>query len=246
MIEQSTIDRRKLFEQVAAHIEREILEGKLKPGESLPAERDLQLRFGVGRPAIREALITLKRAGLVEIGNGARARVLMPTINAVMASVVSPVQQMLSNADGQRQLQAARLFMEVGLVRNAAQNATADDLLKLEKALEDNGRTLGNREEFIQTDVAFHFVFAEIIRNPTFTALYRAMSAWLLQQRQIALLEPGEDQRGYDAHAAIFHAVASHDPDAAEAAMREHLESGSSAFWRRYEEIKNITDVSGT
>jgi GntR family transcriptional regulator, sialic acid-inducible nan operon repressor len=138
-----------------------------------------------------------------------------------------------------------RKVSHAGLVRNAEQNATADDLLKLEKALEDNGRTLGNREKFIQTDVAFHFVFAEIIRNPTFAALYRAMSAWLLQQRQIALLEPGEDQRGYDAHAAIFRAVSSRDPDAAEAAMRQHLESGSSVFWRSYEKIQNNTEVSG-
>jgi DNA-binding FadR family transcriptional regulator len=61
------------------------------------------------------------------------------------------------------------------------------------------------------------------------------MSTWLLQQRQIALLEPGEDQRGYDAHARIYRAVEARDPDAAEAAMREHLASGWVAFWRRFE-----------
>jgi DNA-binding FadR family transcriptional regulator len=236
MVEPILIDRRKLFEQVAAHLEREILEGKLKPGDRLPPERDLQLRFGVGRPAIREALITLQRGGLVEIGNGMPARVAMPTMNAVMAGLVPPVRQMLSSADGQRQLQGARLFMEVGLVRHAAVNATEDDLARLEQALENNRLTLGDREGFIQTDVAFHFVFAEIIRNPTFVALHHAMSTWLLQQRQIALLEPGEDQKGYDAHRRIYDAVVSREPDAAEAAMRHHLEWGWVAFWRRYEE----------
>jgi GntR family transcriptional repressor for pyruvate dehydrogenase complex len=63
MAEPQLIDRRKLFEQVAAHLERDILSGKLRPGESLPPERDLQAMFGVGRPAIREALITLQRGG---------------------------------------------------------------------------------------------------------------------------------------------------------------------------------------
>jgi GntR family transcriptional repressor for pyruvate dehydrogenase complex len=234
MVEPIFIERRKLFEQVAAHIEREILEGKLKPGDRLPPERGLQLKFGVGRPAIREALITLQRAGLVEIGNGSPARVSMPTMNAVMAGLVSPVQQMLSSAEGQRQLQGARLFMEVGLVRHAAENATEDDLARLGEALENNRLTLGDREGFIQTDVAFHFVFAEIIRNATFVALHHAMSTWLLHQRQIALLEPGEDQKGYDAHARIYQAVVSRDPDAAETAMRHHLEWGWVAFWRRY------------
>src|SRR5665213_2025710 len=97
------LDRRRLFEQVAAHLEREILEGKLRAGDRLPPERDLQSRFGVGRPAIREALITLQRAGLVEIGNGSPARVSMPTMKVVVAGLVPTVQHILSNAAGQRQ-----------------------------------------------------------------------------------------------------------------------------------------------
>jgi GntR family transcriptional regulator, sialic acid-inducible nan operon repressor len=228
------IDRRKLFEQVAAHLEREILAGKLRPGDRLPPERDLQTRFGVGRPAIREALITLQRSGLVEIGNGAPARVARPTVQGVVAGMVPAVQQMLGDAQGQRQLQGVRLFVEVGLARHAAAFATEEDLAKLRKALDDNRRTIGDLEGFIGTDVAYHFVFAEIMRNPTFIALHDAMSTWLLQQRQIALQEPGEDQRGYDAHRKIYEAVAKRDADAAEKAMREHLTTGWVAFWHRY------------
>lgn len=234
MTEPVVINRRKLFEQVAAHLEREILEGKLKPGDRMPPERDLQTRFGVGRPAIREALITLQRSGLIEIGNGAPARVARPTVHGVVAGMNPAVQQMLTNADGQRQLQGVRLFMEVGLVRHAAQNATEDDRARLKTALEANRETIGDIEGFIRTDVAFHFVFAEVMRNPAFVALHDAISTWLLQQRQIALMEPDEDRRGYEAHARIYDAVVARDPDAAEAAMREHLASGSVAFWRRY------------
>jgi GntR family transcriptional repressor for pyruvate dehydrogenase complex len=228
------IERRKLFEQVAAHLEQQILNGTLKPGDRLPPERDLQALFGVGRPAIREALITLQRAGLVEIGNGAPARVALPTVAGVVAGMQPAVQHMLASADGQRQLQGVRLFMEVGLVRHAARNATPEDLDELERALQANRKMIGNSEGFIKTDVAFHFVFARIIRNPAFLALHDAMSGWLLQQRQIALTEPGEDRRGYKAHARIFEAVKDRDAEAAEAAMREHLASGWVAFWRRY------------
>jgi GntR family transcriptional regulator, sialic acid-inducible nan operon repressor len=230
------LDRRKLFEQVAAHLEREILEGKLRAGDRLPPERELQSRFGVGRPAIREALITLQRAGLVEIGNGMPARVSMPTMQGVVAGLVPTVQHILSNAAGQRQLQGVRLFVEVGLVRHAAASATADDLRRLSAALDDNRKTIGDLEAFIRTDVAFHFAFAEITKNPAFVALHDAMSTWLLQQRRIALQEPDEDRRGYDAHESIYEAVVARDPDAAERAMREHLESGWVAFWHRYPE----------
>jgi GntR family transcriptional repressor for pyruvate dehydrogenase complex len=234
MTEPIYIERRKLFEQVAAHLEREILDGKMKPGDRLPPERDLQIRFGVGRPAIREALITLQRSGLVELGNGAPARVARPTANGVVAGMIPAVQQLLSGAEGQHQLQGVRLFVEVGLVRHAASNASEEELRKLKRALDANRQTVGNVQGFIQTDVAFHFVFAEIIGNPAFVALHNAMSTWLLEQRQIALTEPEEDRRGYEAHARIYDAVAARDPDAAEAAMRAHLASGWVAFWNRY------------
>jgi GntR family transcriptional repressor for pyruvate dehydrogenase complex len=229
------IDRRKLFEQVAAHIQRDILEGRLKPGDRLPPERELRSKFGVGRPAIREALITLQRSGLLEMGNGARARVTLPTVRNVVEGMIPAVQQMLVSADGHHQLQGVRLFVEIGLVRHAALNATDQDLEKLKEALEANKQTIGNRTAFIQTDVAFHFRFAEMMRNPAFLALHEAISTWLLRQRQIALQEPDEDQRGYDAHAKIYAAVAAHDPDLAEAKMREHLESGWVAFWKWFE-----------
>lgn len=234
MTETVLIDRRKLFEQVAAHLEREILTGKLKPGDRLPPERDLQALFGVGRPAIREALITLQRSGLIEIGNGAPARVAMPTVQGVVAGLMPAVQQIISSREGQRQLQGVRLFMEVGLVRNAAENATEAQLAQLKDALDRNGASVGDRDAFIRTDIEFHFVLAEMIDNPVFLALHDAMSTWLREQRQIALLEPGEDKTGFEAHRRIYEAVAAHDPDAAEKAMRQHLEWGWVAFWRRY------------
>src|SRR5688572_13335863 len=109
------IDRRKLFEQVAAHLQREILQGALKPGDRLPPERDLQSRFGVGRPAVREALITLQRSGLIEIGNGAPARVAMPTAEGVVAGMMPAVLQMLQTTNGQKHFQDVRLFVESGL-----------------------------------------------------------------------------------------------------------------------------------
>ena len=102
MVDPLVIERKKLFEHVAAHLEAQILSGKLKPGEQLPPERDLQSRFGVGRPAIREALISLQKAGLVELTNGARAKVLMPTASHIFTGMAPAVRQMLSTEEGQR------------------------------------------------------------------------------------------------------------------------------------------------
>jgi len=233
MVEDVTIERKKLFEQVAAHLEGQILDGHLKPGEQLPTERDLQSRFGVGRPAIREALITLQRAGLVEISNGARARVAMPTAQDVVSGMAPAVRQMLSGAEGQRHFQGVRFFFETALARNAARDASPAQLAKLKSALQANRDAIGERAKFIETDVAFHFVLAEITGNPIFAALHDAMSGWLKEQRIVTLDAPRQEKTVYKAHVEIFEAIAARDPDRAEAAMAAHLRQLEDTFWRR-------------
>jgi GntR family transcriptional repressor for pyruvate dehydrogenase complex len=231
MVGPLSLDRRKLFEQVAQHIQKQILDGALKPGDRLPPERDLQQRFGVGRPAIREALILLRNSGLVEIMSGAPARVAMPTAEGVLQGMMPAVLQMLSTEAGQRHFQDLRLFFETGLARRAASQATDDDLAKLRAALEANRLAMGDRQRFIETDVAFHFVLAEMTRNPVFAALHDGMSSWLKQQRVITLDQPGQERIAFAAHQRICDTISARDPDAAENAMREHLLQLQAAYW---------------
>ena len=167
MLETVTIERKKLFQQVAAHLEGLILEGRsCELGDQLPPERDLQNRFGVGRPAIREALIALQHSGLIEISNGLRARVAMPTAQGVVSGMGSAIRQMLSTAEGQRHFQGVRFFFETALARHAAREASADHIARLKAKLVANREAIGDRVKFIETDVAFHFVLAEITGNP--------------------------------------------------------------------------------
>jgi GntR family transcriptional repressor for pyruvate dehydrogenase complex len=222
-VEMPLIERRKLFEQVAAHLQRQILDGSLKPGDRLPPERDLQEQFGVGRPAIREALISLQRAGLVEIANGTRARVAMPTASGVLGGMIPAVRQMLSTDAGQRHFHDVRAFFEAGLARHAAREATAARIAALETALRQNAATIGDTAAFIETDVRFHFLIAEMSGNPVIVALHDAMSAWLKQQRMLTLQTSGQDRIAHAAHSRIFEAIRAHDPDAAEREMQGHM-----------------------
>ena len=59
------IIRRKLSDQVLDRLRDMILSGEVKPGDPLPSERSLMERFGVGRPAVREALQALHQNGLI-------------------------------------------------------------------------------------------------------------------------------------------------------------------------------------
>src|SRR5580692_74786 len=65
-----TVRTSRLYEQIVQQIEESILKGALKPGDQLPAERELAQRFGVSRTAVREAVKALREKGLVEAYSG--------------------------------------------------------------------------------------------------------------------------------------------------------------------------------
>lgn len=217
------IRRRKLYEEVADHLEQMIQDGEFAESERLPSERDLMRHFGVGRPAVREALFHLRKMGLVEIRSGERARVTRPTPEFVINALSGTARHMLAAPGGVRDFQDARIFFEVGLARHGALHATGEDLTDFEAALAANRDSIGDLKRFQQTDVAFHYVLAVIPRNPIFTAIHAALAEWLLEQRQTTLTL-GEDLVAYEAHRAIFEAVAARNPQRAEQAMRDHLD----------------------
>jgi GntR family transcriptional repressor for pyruvate dehydrogenase complex len=228
----TAIRPRRLSEEVAERLERAIRDGTYAAPDPLPSERDLMRQFGVGRPAVREALFHLRKMGLVEIRSGERARVTTPTPQFVINALSGTARHMLGAPGGVRDFQNARLFLEAGLARHAARHATAGDIASFESALIANREAIGDLNRFQETDVAFHYVLAVIPGNPIFTAIHAALAEWLLEQRRTTLIR-GEDLHAYEAHKQIFEAVAARDADRAEQAMRDHLEHVA----RRYNDV---------
>ena len=189
-------------------------------------------QFGVGRPAVREALFHLGKMGLIELRSGERARVTRPTPEAVIGALSGAARHMLASPGGVQDFQSARTFFEAGLARNAALHASDEDLSDFEAALEENRQSIGDLKRFQRTDVAFHYVLAVIPRNPIFAAIHDALAEWLLEQRRTTLA-PGEDVKAYEAHRLIFEAIAARDPDRSEQAMRAHLDYVA----RRYTDV---------
>jgi DNA-binding FadR family transcriptional regulator len=226
------VRRRKLYEEVADQLERMIRDGEYAPRDQLPSERELMRQFGVGRPAIREALFHLRKMGLVEIRSGERARVTQPTPKVVIDALAGTARHMIAAPGGVHDFQDARIFFEVGLARHAARQASDEDIASFRQALEANRQSIGDMKRFERTDVAFHYVLAVIPRNPIFTAIHAALAEWLLEQRRTTLA-PGEDLKAYQAHRSIYEAVLARDPDRAERAMRDHLNHVA----RRYADV---------
>jgi GntR family transcriptional regulator, sialic acid-inducible nan operon repressor len=215
--------RRKRSQEVVDRLEAMIRDGTFSEGDQLPSEAELSKLLSVGRPAVREALFVLQFRGLVEVSNGARARVTSPSADFLMSQLSSVAMRLADLPSGQKHLEETRLIFESGLAWLAAQNATEEDIDGLRKALEANVAAMGDVAEFIRTDIAFHFELAQMARNPIFEAFHNVLVDWLINQRTNTINMPEADSFSVRDHTAIFNAVAARDPARAYHSMASHL-----------------------
>jgi len=222
---------RKKYQEIAEHLELLVLSGKLKPGDRLPAERQIMEEFDAGRSSVREALFALQRQGLLTSRPGAVPRVSVPTADGIFAELSGSVRHYLNRPEGLREMQDARALLEIGLARRAATMATESDIAELSDALEAN-RSANDLEKFVETDVAFHLCIAKTSKNPIFEGLNAALSGWLKDQR----LKSADTGTTFEAivghHVAIFDAIKAHDPEAASNAMDQHLQDVVERYWQ--------------
>jgi DNA-binding FadR family transcriptional regulator len=208
-----------------------ITSGELKPGDEMPSERVLMERFGVGRPAIREAMQALSGKGLVSITHGERAKVLRLTAQSIFRQVDLTAKIMLAQSnDSLEHLKSARIFFERGMAREAAQRIGKDDVADLRAILEFQRQSLGDPEAFISADMRFHTRIAEISGNPIHVAVSQAMLAWLKQYHVHMLIWTGNEKFTLVEHAEIVDRLEVADAVGAEASMLKHLERSRSLY----------------
>src|SRR5579862_2585433 len=123
----------RLYEQIVQQIEASIVKGDLKPGDQLPAERDLAQRFGVSRTAVREAVKALREKGLVEAYSGRGTFVTNGTLHAIRQSLDLMVK--IGQADGATQLVEVREILEPEIAALAAERAEEQHLAALREAV---------------------------------------------------------------------------------------------------------------
>lgn len=199
-------------------------QGQLKPGDRLPAERDLCERFGVSRVTVREALRMLESSGLVEIRVGARggAFVTAPTSDRVgegLADLLSL--SVISAADTTE----VRLILEVGIVPLVCERATAEDLDELDRICERAQSALRAGTFTMDMSAEFHARVAQATHNPAVVMLVESFRGPLLMSLERAReTAPEMGRLGTEEHKRFVNAVRKQDCDAATDIMREHLQ----------------------
>lgn len=216
--------RRKLADQVLDRLLGMIERGEAPPGSRLPGERALMARFGVGRPAVREALQSLERMGLIRIQHGERAEVVRLDPNHVLRRMDAAARQLLTSSPEMREaLKEARLAFEQFIAREAARRAGRKDVERLRESLAAQKAACGDPARFVRADMRFHITLAELSGNPIYPALAEAMLGWIFGFFPRLLRAPNVEDLTLKEHAAILRAVEKKDPEAAARAMKRHL-----------------------
>ena len=184
-----------------------IIAGRFVPNERL-VEANLSKAFGAGRTAVRAALVRLDQEGLVtrEHNRGARVR--------------------LVSDDEALQIEEVRAALERLLARQAAAKATASDIRELRHVLVDMRKCFakGDAIGYSELNPRFHQLIWMAARNPTAGRLVGTLKSQSLRFQYQTMLRPGRTERSLREHELIFSAIVAHDPESADAAMRDHLE----------------------
>jgi DNA-binding GntR family transcriptional regulator len=184
-----------------------IIAGRFVPNERL-VEANLSKVLGAGRTAVRAALVRLDQEGLVtrEHNRGARVR--------------------LVSDDEALQIEEVRAALERMLAQQAATKATASDVRELRQVIVDMRKCFANGDAigYSELNPRFHQLIWTAAKNPTAGRLVGTLKSQSLRFQYQTMLRPGRTERSLREHELIFSAIVAHDPAAADAAMRDHLE----------------------
>jgi DNA-binding GntR family transcriptional regulator len=183
-----------------------ILRGEFQPNERL-IEMELAQRYKVGRAAIRTTLARLEQDGLVEREPNRGARV-----------------RSISEEEAVETFEA-RAVLEGLAARYAARNATDADIAALRTIVGEMEERLaeGDLLGISEASTRLHSRLLLIANTRTVARLIERLHAQHVRSQFRIILVPGRPPRSVAEHRAIVETVAARDPEAAEAAMRDHL-----------------------
>ena len=209
-----------MTEQVVSQIREMIRDGKLKPGDRLPAERELSKRLKISRASLRAGLRHLAAIGVLASRRGSGTYVAdgPPALDSDQLNMLAA----LHGFTTEKMFEARRL-VEVAVAGLAAEHATDEHLRIMAEELTETYAALDNPQEYLVHDFGFHRAVAAASGNPILAA-FMEMVADILYERRCKTIDRSRDLReSVEMHRRIYRAIRARNPDKARVAMSEHL-----------------------
>lgn len=229
--------RETLTSQLLRALTERITRGTFKPGDKLPSEQEIIEEFGVSRTVVREAISSLRAAGLVSTQQGVGAFVMQPERAA-------PFRIDETNLDVLKEVIAVlelRTGLEAEAAALAAERRRPEHLRAMRDALDRMEAAIEARQDAVGADLDFHRGIAEATGNRHFSHLFGYLGTLLIPRTRVQTFKligtAREDylRRVNREHEDIFRAIGDGDPGAASAAMRQHLGNSRERLRQAYE-----------
>jgi GntR family transcriptional regulator, transcriptional repressor for pyruvate dehydrogenase complex len=220
-------------EHVIEHVRRLISNGELRPGDRLPAERELATQLGVSRPTIRAGLRGLAAMGVIHSRHGSGTYIPdgPPRLDSEPLSFQAALHGFTRD-----EMYEARRVLEVSAAGLAAERATPDHLASIAEEVASLFAGMDDPQAFLVHDIRFHRAVASASGNPIIASLVEMVSA-LYYERRRETATRATDRNLHDAaelHRRIYQAIRLHHVEQAQQIMTEHL-SHSSAYQEQEE-----------
>jgi DNA-binding FadR family transcriptional regulator len=220
-------------EQVADALMSRIIDGGLKPGDSLGTEAELLRDHAVSRPTLRESLRMLEAQGVIALrpGPGGGATVGRPSINT-FAHALSVFLYLQSVPFGS--VLKAREVIEPALAHEAALHGTEEEFDEMEQSIR-RMRTAANQDAFVKENRTFHEIIARAGRNKVLESFWAAISLLASGEQHGISYSFGNRVHVAEAHEGILRACRQRDANDASGRMAAHVGELEHLVRRRYQ-----------
>jgi GntR family transcriptional repressor for pyruvate dehydrogenase complex len=217
-----TTTRTDSTEQVITYVRDLIARGELRPGDRLPAERDLALQLRVSRPTIRAGLRALSAMGVVQSRHGSGTYIPEgpPTLGSEPLRFLAAL-----HGFSRDEMYEVRRVLEVSASGLAAERASAEHVAAIAEEVASLFASIDDPQEFLVHDIRFHRAVAAASGNPILASLVEMVSAlYYERRRETATRATDRNLRdAADLHRSIYQAIRTHDVERARMIMNQHL-----------------------
>jgi len=219
----SPINRQKLSSQIYIELQNYLSTADLNPGDRLPSERELAAALNVSRNSLREAFRVLEILGLIEIIPGSGTY-----IKKVNSDTILPLAMALSVENNSLQeIMEVRLILECSGAKLAAERRTEQDLIHIQKTLEEMKDAVGNTKNWLDADMRFHYLVVKAANNSLLLRLYYTIADSLTEAMDIAACTRFKSEKQaletLDEHINIYSHIKSQNIEMAQQTMLLHL-----------------------
>jgi GntR family transcriptional repressor for pyruvate dehydrogenase complex len=218
------VKRRRLHEPVADQIRQAIFKGLIVAGHKLPPEREMAEHFQTSRVALREALRSLEKEGLISIKRGAGGGAFVADFDNALNALADSLNTVVKLGSAKSaNLTEMRCIMEPEITRLATLRATPEDLVAIETVVVAQENELASGELSRKLDMEFHRCIAEAAHNPVMSIVVSAVNQSIRNSILRSKRTEEMRQRVVKYHRDIFEAVRSGNAELAKNVMNSHV-----------------------